>query len=138
MRKMVKYIDWDDRFSVDVRQIDRQHKHFVGLMNKLFEAMQSDKKDAVSKVIDELVTYADAHFANEEAYFYKFHYDDAEAHIAEHRKIRAEVGEFLARKDENPFELGYSLFDLLEDWLFKHIITMDKKYVSCFKEHGLH
>jgi hemerythrin len=44
----------------------------------------------------------------------------------------------LARKDDDPFKLGYDLLDLLEDWLAKHIVTVDKKYVEFFKKHAIH
>jgi hemerythrin len=129
---------WSDKYSVGVKQIDKQHKHFIGIMDELFEAIQTDKKDAVPKIIHELVAYADVHFATEESYFDKFNYVDAEGHKAEHRKIKDQVKEFLLKKDEDPFTLGYNLLDLLEDWLFNHILTMDAKYVECFKEHGVH
>ena len=128
---------WSDKFSVGVKQIDKQHKHFIGIMEELFEAMQSDKKNAVPKIIIELTSYADVHFATEEAYFDKFNYIDKDAHKAEHAKIKNQIKEFLAKKDDDPFTLGYNLLDLLEDWLFKHILTVDKKYVECFKKHGV-
>jgi len=138
MVKTIKYMEWSDKFGVNVKRIDNQHKHFIGIMDNLFEAMQSDKKNAVSKIIDELVSYADIHFATEEGYFDKFNYEAAEAHKAEHYKIKVKIIKFMARKDDDPFKLGYNLLDLLEDWLFKHMATMDQKYVKCFNENGLH
>jgi hemerythrin-like metal-binding protein len=137
MKKDVRYVKWSDEFSVGIKQIDKQHKHFVGLMNELFEAIQTDEKFAVSKIIRELASYANTHFATEEEYFDKFNYKEAKQHKAEHEEIRKKVKEFLVNKDSDPFALGYSLLDLLENWLFNHIITTDKKYVAFFKEKGI-
>lgn len=136
--KKLEYIEWDEKYSVGIKQIDKQHKHFVGIMNKLFKAMQTDKDNAVSKIVEELVAYASDHFATEEAYFAEFNYPDAKTHIAEHRKIKASVDIFLSQKDDDPLRLGYNLLDLLEDWLFKHINSMDKKYVEFFRQNGIY
>jgi hemerythrin-like metal-binding protein len=138
LHKKLEYIEWNDKYGVGIKQIDKQHKHFVGIMNKLFEAMQTDKNHAVSKIVEELVAYAKDHFATEEAYFAEFKYPDAEAHIAEHTKIKAKIDIFLAKKDDDPLTLGYNLLDLLENWLFEHILTVDKKYVGFFRQNGIY
>jgi hemerythrin-like metal-binding protein len=130
-------MEWSDNLSVHIKIIDKQHKHFIGIMNKLFEAIQTDEKDAVPKIIDELADYANVHFATEESYFDRFNYEGAEEHITEHTKIKLKIIKFLARKDDDPFKVGYDLLDLLEDWLFKHLAKMDKKYIKTFNEHGL-
>lgn len=137
MARDIKYAEWSDKYNVGVKIIDQQHKHFVGIMNKLFEALQSDKKDAVSNIIDELADYTDVHFATEEEYFRKFNYKEAEKHMEMHYKIRVKIIKFLSRKDQDPFKVGYDLLDLLDDWLFEHIAVMDHKYVELFHKNGL-
>jgi len=92
---------WSDKFSVGVKQIDKQHKHFIGIMDELFEAMQSDNKNAVPKIIIELTSYANMHFATEETYFDKFNYAESEAHKAEHTKIKNQV------KSYRKFRVGF-------------------------------
>jgi hemerythrin len=138
MSKSIKYMEWSDKLSVNVKIIDKQHKHFIGIINELFEAMQYDKKDAVAKIIDELVAYADVHFATEQELFEKYHYIGATEHEAEHTKLKTQVTEFISQKDKDPFKVAYKLLDLLEDWLFNHLSTMDTKYARFLNEQGVH
>lgn len=137
MKKFVKYIEWDDKFKVDIKIIDKQHKHFIGIINKLFLTLQSDKKDAVAKIIDELADHTDLHFATEEAFFDKYQYPDAKQHKDEHAKIRVRIIKFLSRKNQDPLKTGYDLLDLLEEWLLGHLIKMDREYAKFFKQQGL-
>jgi hemerythrin-like metal-binding protein len=137
MSKAVEYVKWSNDFSVGIKAIDSQHKHFIGLMNKLFEAIQIDQKDSVAKIIDELAAYADKHFTTEEAFFKQINYPLTKEHMAAHAEIRAAVAKFVEYKNEDPFKVGYKLLDLLENWLFNHIATMDVKYVVFFKQNGI-
>ena len=133
----MEIITWQDEYSVNVKEIDDQHKHFIGILNRLYMAIQASDTAVLSPLIDELVAYATKHFATEEKYFDQFHYEGATEHKEEHAKLAATVAESLARKTEDPLTLSYELLDFLEDWLVNHLNTMDKKYVTCFAEHGL-
>jgi hemerythrin-like metal-binding protein len=83
MIKDIRYVEWSDGFKVNIKVVDKQHKHFIGIMDKLFKTMQSNEKMAVPKIIDELVEYADLHFATEQKLFSKYKYPGADEHIAE-------------------------------------------------------
>ena len=137
MIKDIRYVEWSDGFKVNIKVIDKQHKHFIGIMDKLFKAMQSNEKMAVPKIIDELVEYADVHFATEQELFSKYKYPAADEHIAEHRMIQDKIAGFVAKKYDDPFKLGYNLLDLLEDWLLKHLASMDIKYAKFLHEQGV-
>ena len=134
----MEYIQWQDKYSVNVKSIDEQHMHFVGILNKLYEAIQSNSVQELPGIIDEIVAYADTHFETEEGYFDDFKYEGAAEHKEEHNKLKLKVGEFLERKDEDPIKLSYELLDFLEDWLVKHLADLDQKYSRCFNEHGLY
>ena len=62
----MEYIEWSKDYSVNVKLIDDQHKHFVGIMNLLYKEIQSNKTDRIPEIIDELVSYAETHFDTEE------------------------------------------------------------------------
>jgi hemerythrin len=130
-------VEWSAGFEVGIKQIDKQHKHFVGIMNKLFDAMQTSDNTAVPKIIDELVAYAQLHFATEQGLFIKYKYSKTDEHVAEHKRIQAKVNAFLTKKYDDQFKLGYELLDLVEDWLFKHVATMDKEYAKELAKEGL-
>ena len=34
------FITWDDKFSVDIKEVDEQHKGLISIVNELHEAME--------------------------------------------------------------------------------------------------
>ena len=129
-------IKWDDNYSVGVKVIDKQHKHFVGLLNTLYESLESNNTAKIPDIIKDLTSYADHHFKTEEEYFAKFHYENAEVHMAAHNELRAKVRGFTDRQGD-PRALGFDLLYFLEKWLLVHFRGMDKKYVETFKQYGV-
>jgi hemerythrin len=129
---------WKDEYSVGVKEIDDQHRHFVDLLSKLYFAISSRQvKQTLAELSQDLIAYADNHFQTEEKYFKEFNYEGAEEHIAEHRKLKEQLTDFQEGFTANKLELSFKLIDFLEDWLVGHLANMDKKYVQCFHEHGL-
>ena len=63
-------IQWSSSLSVKVKQIDDEHQKLIKLINDLNDAMRVGKgKEALGKIINELVNYAAVHFNTEERYF---------------------------------------------------------------------
>ena len=130
-------IKWDKRHSVGVKIIDEQHKHFIELLNKLYECLGSDDTSKLADIISNLADYTELHFKTEEDYFEKFNYEGAAEHKVTHDEIRAKVKGFLDKKGD-PKAIGFELLYFLERWLFIHLDGKDKKYTECFNQHGLH
>jgi len=131
------YIEWQSDYSVGVAVIDEQHKHFVGILNKLYEIIQDSKTSELDSITKELAQYTKKHFDTEENYFKKFKYKYADEHIAEHERLITEVDEFFKESGENRLIRSFELLEFLEKWLVGHLATMDKSYTKCFNEHGL-
>lgn len=129
-------IKWDDNYKIGVKSIDKQHKHFVGLINTLYEYIESRHTERIPEIINDLSSYADEHFKLEEKYFDEFNYIDSDIHKAAHKELRVKVQE-LHSKHNNPKELAFDLLYFMEKWLLVHFRGMDKKYVETFKQHGL-
>lgn len=135
----MKTIVWNEDLSVNVKEIDDQHKHFVGLMDELYGAITGNKADEMlGGIIDNVAKYAGFHFSTEEKYFDLFHYEHADEHKIAHAALVAEVEKFVADKSENRTALAMKLLDFLENWLVEHLEIHDKKYTKCFNEHGLY
>jgi hemerythrin len=138
MQKLNYPIPWNPEYSMQVKEIDEQHIHFVSLMNNLYQALEKmTLEQEAGSILKELAAYALAHFATEEKYFDLFNYEGSEAHKAEHRDLLGKVNLFAERFSKEGTVIVPELLDFLEDWLVHHLNNYDKKYVSCFKEHGL-
>ena len=131
-------ITWDKSLSVNVGEIDEQHKKLITLINILMDAMKQGKgKEALEKIISELVAYTTTHFTLEEKYFTKFGYPDADRHKKEHQAFIAKVADFKAKIESGKLALTLEVMNFLSDWLRNHIMKTDKQYSKFFNEKGL-
>jgi hemerythrin len=131
-------ITWSNNFSVNVKEIDDQHKKLVDAINSLETSMKAGKgKDVIGKVLQELADYTVYHFSTEEKYMVKFGYAEYQQHKQAHDNFVRKVTEF--QKDFKDAKLGtvISVSDFLQQWLTKHILDTDKKYSTTFNENGL-
>ncbi len=82
------FLSWNESMSVNIEEIDNQHKEFIGIINTLFEAMKVAKGyEVLDDVLNKLVDYAHYHFNTEEKYFEKFEYSDSQLHKDEHKNF---------------------------------------------------
>ncbi len=138
-QKFMKLIEWSEELSVNVKEIDDQHKLFVGLMDKLYGAITSNQATVLlDGIIDELVQYTIFHFSTEEKYFNQFNYEHADEHKIAHSALLAGVENFKKEKNDNKNELAMKILDFMENWLVEHLEIHDKQYTKCFNEHGLY
>ena len=130
--------EWKDSYSVSVDKYDNQHKKLIGLINELHAAMSSGKaKDALSKILDELITYTKTHFADEEAEFKKHSYPGYLVQKNEHEKLTNEVVKFYEEFKNGKTNLSIEMISFLKDWLLNHILITDKKYSTFFAAKGV-
>jgi hemerythrin len=129
---------WDKSFSVNVNEIDAQHQRLVEMLNQLHEMMRAgNAKGVIGPLLDDLIKYAATHFGTEEKYFDKFNFVYSASHKAEHKKFVDKILAFQADFKSGNALLSMEIMSFLKDWLVNHIKGIDKKYTSCFNEHGL-
>lgn len=129
---------WDDAYSVDIQEIDEQHKCLIDIMNELYTAIANkSNRDLIGDVLDKLVDYTKVHFAVEETLMRIFHYEGYDEHKAIHDKIVERVLEFQGKFRAGDDKVGMELLMFLKDWLFDHINKVDKEYVKTFHNAGV-
>ena len=136
--RVAKNIIWTDDYNLGISSLDEQHKKFVGAIDKLYELITNQvSQDELKKIFATLIEYHNLHFSTEEKYFKEFAYEGAAEHMAEHKLFTQKVDDYMRRSNDGSYNIAFDLVDFLEDWLITHIGSTDKKYVKCFKEHGL-
>ncbi|HNY64223.1 MAG TPA: bacteriohemerythrin [Deltaproteobacteria bacterium] len=131
-------IQWTDALSVNVGEIDRQHRKLVGLMNDLSDAMSQKKgKEAMERTLKGLLEYTVTHFSHEEKLFDRFNYPAAVSHKQAHASFVKKVGEFLDGYEKGRLGLSIEIMYFLRDWLKDHIQGIDRQYSSFFNAKGL-
>jgi hemerythrin len=138
-------IAWDDSISLNIGEIDEQHKQLVKIINELFDAMKNARGfDVLEDILARLVDYTEYHFSTEEKYFDQFRHIESEPHKEEHRFFIKQVNELKKAFDEGQMKrdgsdrvLTVDLWNLLKNWLINHIQISDQKFASLFKEKGV-
>lgn len=132
-------MEWEDRMSVGVREIDAEHRHLVDMLNELFYAMKQGAGQAkLGEILNGLIAYTDAHFRHEEFLFEKTGYPDMEMHIKEHNNLRKQVMEIQNRYTSGEQEtLTIETLTFLKSWLINHTTGSDKKFGPHMNAHGI-
>ena len=132
------FIDWSDQLSVEIRQIDDQHKKLIAIVNTLFDAMSQGKaKEVMGKVFTELVQYTKTHFQTEERLMQQYAYPDFAAHKKEHDDLTKTAMDLQEKFNKGALTLSIETSKFLKDWLTKHILGSDKKYSPFLKSKGV-
>lgn len=131
-------IKWHEIHSVNVKEMDEQHKRMIAIINRFFAVGPADKEGLI-KIAKEMCDYANYHLAAEEAYFIKFQYPKAIEHKEQHDAYRAKVTEFTTRlQTEETAKVFAAMSEFLGNWWIYHINNSDQQYSECFNQHGLY
>jgi len=129
---------WKDEYSVEVAEIDEEHKKLVDLTNQLYSAMKQGKsKDVIDKILRGLADYTVEHFSDEEGLMKKAGYAGLEEHQKVHQEFVAKVETFIKDFESGKLLLSIEILSFLRDWLIQHIMGTDRKYIETMHEHGI-
>ena len=130
---------WSDTYSVKINMVDSQHKVLVDLINELHQAMMARKgKESLGVVLASLIKYTKSHFAAEEGLLHANQYPALANHKAEHERFAQTIVDFQDRFHRNEAAMTIDVMDFLKDWLLKHIMGVDKRYVPHLTARGVH
>jgi len=132
-------MEWNQTMSVGIESIDREHKQLVAMLNELYDGVQAGNgKETLARILDGLILYTRVHFSNEEGYFAKTGYAEAEPHKREHEKLVDQVHEVQKKFETEPTAtLSLDAMVFLKNWLIDHIQGTDKKYAAHLIANGI-
>ncbi len=131
----MKDLIWDNSLSVQIQEIDEDHRRLVDLFNILNHSVEEgDAPDYIEAVMEELISCTVWHFRHEERLMLKYAYEDFEEHKTEHQELiesaRALQQTFL--QEGKP--ISSADIEFLEHWLTGHILGADMKLGSYLGE----
>ncbi len=130
--------EWDENYSVQNIEFDSQHKELIKLINELHNAMQEKKgKQVLEKILEGLIDYTNIHFSTEEMVMMLYGYPDYDKHTQVHNQFVKQVMEFYKDFQAGKVFVDLRIINFLKNWILKHILDMDKEYVSFFVDRGL-
>ena len=124
----MKDLIWDQTLSIEVEEVDEDHRRLVDLFNVLHHAVEEgDAPDYVDAVLEELINLTVWHFSHEERLMLKFGYGEFEEHKAEHSELIASVRKLQENFRAGGKQLSGDDIEFLERWLTEHILVTDMK-----------
>ena len=131
-------LKWKDTYSVGYELFDEQHKELIGMINEIGELVKDKELDteglyeSMTEVIGRLLNYTVYHFGAEEGIFDKNNYELTKEHKEAHAIFVENVKVLVSDLDENEDvkSVAFEIYETLVEWLLKHILDVDKKYMN--------
>jgi len=130
---------WNEKLSVNIKAIDRQHQKIVGIINELHDAMKERRgRDVMAGLLVELVDYSGYHFDTEEDFFRQYKYPGLLVHKSEHDLFKSRVEHMRSQFNGGNKLIVVEAMDFLKDWLSDHILVTDHKYSPFLNGKGVY
>lgn len=118
-------------YLTGITLVDEEHAHLFELANQAYALLKedylSDKYDQIVAIIEELKEYTKFHFKDEEEYMESIDYEAIFIQKAQHKMFIEKLEEVnLDVVDENQDAMIEEMLTFLTNWLFNHILKLDK------------
>ena len=124
----MKDIVWSHILSVEVDEIDEDHRKLVNIFNILNHAVTEGESPAyLAAVLEELINCTVWHFSHEERLMLKYGYQEMAEHRAEHRELVQSARDLQQALLQADKPVAEDQIQFLERWLTEHILTADMR-----------
>lgn len=132
---LVKELVWGDVLSVEIDEIDEDHRRLVDLFNTLNHSVaDGDAPEYLAAVLEELINCTVWHFSHEERLMLKYGYEEYAEHRAEHQALIESVKALQEKVGQANNRIAEEELEYLERWLTGHILTDDMKLGAYLSE----
>ena len=129
-REPVKEIvSWRTRYSINIEEIDNQHKEIIGLINNFFDGIFKgiSNREACYR-LEELIQTSWDHFAFEEDLMLIHKYPGLLPHKRTHDNFINELNTRKYDMETNRGPISLNSGDFIRKWIVNHILSADKSY----------
>ncbi len=131
----MKTLTWDNSLSVQIPEIDDDHRKLVELFNILNKAVtEEDSPEYIDAVLDELTSLTIWHFKHEERLMLKYNYNGITEHKLEHAELVESVQQLQQKLRQQGTSISVEDIEFLEHWLTGHILGTDMELGSFLGE----
>jgi hemerythrin len=125
----IPIFQWRDEYSINVSEMDNDHKRLFEISNMLYEAINSDgNRSEMENILNLIINHTGQHFDREEDLMEKYNFPERNIQHKQHELFRETVLEYKRKFKSNEIEIDMHFINLLKDWVINHILTEDRKY----------
>jgi len=138
-RMPMELVQWSEKFSVGVRELDEQHQQLIKLLNLLIltQGTANTRSETISDTLMAMTRYAQAHFQAEEKLMEDYGFPGLEEQKIQHRDFRKKTVAFSTATYYGVDQVPEALLEYLVEWWVHHILEDDMAYRSFFKDKGV-
>jgi len=127
-------IQWQDSYSVNKPEIDKQHQEWIAIYNRKHSVLLSGTPEAGNKVLKEMMDYTYYHFHQEEDLMRSFDFPG----IVQHRRLHKDFDNLVYQQyrkvnERRGLVLNPEILAIIKEWLLNHILVEDIKYADYVK-----
>ena len=123
-------ITWKRRFDTGIKEIDKQHRKIVEILNKLFSLKDGENPRQINSVFEDLRNYIVEHFRAEEAYMETHGYAGLEQQKREHGAFIDKLCDYQKKFLKHDSFTTINVFNFVWDWFSGHILGTDQKLLN--------
>jgi hemerythrin len=127
---MATTLAWNEKLSVGVKGIDRQHRELLSRVNALFDAIGSrDSGRNVEELLCFMQKYVHRHFLCEEKLMRRHGYPGYAQHLGQHQRFIDELAQIDAIYERTGLSdaVVTRMSGYITEWLTGHFLGEDKK-----------
>ena len=135
-----RHVEWTERLSVGVAEIDEQHRELYRRINLFLQSLAEKRgKDELRPLVAYLEEYVREHFAAEQQMMELSGYAHLGDHMIAHHWFEDEYRRLVEHLDKDGVTLGIArdLVGLLVTWLDSHLETTDRQFGSYLARYRL-
>ncbi len=125
---------WADKFSVNIKNIDDQHKKLISMVNEFYSQISKKSEKAENNILEDLLNglteYTIYHFDTEEKYMMDTNYPDIDSHKKEHAEFVEKIRGIKNRYESGDVVLSIEITTFIKNWLVTHIMDTDQKFAQ--------
>jgi len=130
----MSFLDWEDKYKVNVKVIDEQHEKLFDIVNLMYESIvHGDEQNAIGEILESLISYTVYHFETEEKLFKEYEYPKYDEHKAQHDDLTKQVLDLQEQFDQKVVTITFDVMDFLSDWLKKHTTESDLEFSEFYR-----
>ena len=135
----MELVQWSEKFSVGVKELDEQHQQLIKLLNLLIstQGTANTRSETISDTLMAMTRYAQAHFQAEEKLMEDYGFPGLEEQKIQHRDFRKKTVAFSTATYYGIDHVPEALLEYLVEWWVHHILEDDMAYRSFFKDKGV-
>jgi hemerythrin len=121
-------LQWQDRFSIGIAEVDHEHRELIQLINDLHAALGGDRsQERVEEFLGEILARIAAHFALEEKSMVALVYPERGAHKQDHERLLDEIRDIMDDVNDRGILDEARFSERLSAWFGDHFASFDER-----------